>query len=121
MLHTQIQKPLQPRIPPRLELLDLRAGLDEVLHLHLLKLTGAEKEILRVDFVAKRLANLRDAKGNFLARGFHHVFEGTREPDLPRSPALVGQEIQHRNSGSGAYVLFASGSEERNFFIAGYL
>lgn len=48
---------------------------DEVLHLHLLEFAGAEDEVARGDFVAERLAGLRDAEGEFYAAGVHDVLE----------------------------------------------
>ena len=50
-------------------------GRHEVLHLHLLELTGAEHEVARRDLVAERLAHLRDAEGRLLARRLEHVLE----------------------------------------------
>ena len=44
-------------------------GRDEVLHLHLLELAGAEDEVLRGDLVAEGLADLGDAEGRLLAGG----------------------------------------------------
>ena len=46
----------------------------EVLDLHLLKLTRAEDVVARVDFVAERLADLRDAEGQLHAAGIEHIF-----------------------------------------------
>ena len=51
------------------------AGLDEELHLHLLELAGAEYEVAGSDLVAERLADLRDAEGEFGARRGEHVVE----------------------------------------------
>ena len=47
----------------------------EVLHLHLLELTGAEHEVAGRDLVAERLADLGDAEGRLLPRGLEHVLE----------------------------------------------
>ena len=38
------------------------SGLDEKLHLHLLKLAGSKDEVARRDFVAKAFTHLADAK-----------------------------------------------------------
>ena len=54
---------------------DRLVGPDEKLQFHLLEFAGAEGEIAGVDLVAKGLADLADAEGNFLARHFEHVFE----------------------------------------------
>ena len=47
----------------------------EELDLHLLELARAEREIPRRDFVAKALADLRDAERNPHARAVEHVLE----------------------------------------------
>ena len=49
--------------------------LDEKFQFHLLELARAEGEIARRDFVAERLADLRDAERDFLPRRFQHIFE----------------------------------------------
>ena len=51
------------------------AGLDEVLHLHLLELARAEDEVARGDLVAERLADLADAERRLLAGRAHDVGE----------------------------------------------
>ena len=48
---------------------------DEELQFHLFELAGAEGEVSRVDFVAERLADLRDAERNLLTRNFEDRFE----------------------------------------------
>jgi len=48
---------------------------DEILHLHLLKLARAEDEVARRDLVAERLANLRNAERQLHAAGVDHVLE----------------------------------------------
>ena len=52
----------------------------EELDLHLLEFTRAEGEIPRRDFVAKTLADLRDAEGNFYPRAVQDVFEIDENP-----------------------------------------
>ena len=47
----------------------------EELHLHLLKLAGAESEVAGRDLVAETLAHLGDAEGDFHARAIEHVLE----------------------------------------------
>ena len=47
----------------------------EELKFHLLELARAESEVARIDFIAKGLANLANAKGNFLPRNLEHIFE----------------------------------------------
>jgi hypothetical protein len=49
--------------------------MDEELDLHLFELAAAEREIPGCDFVAKGLALLRDAEGDFDARGVDDVPE----------------------------------------------
>src|SRR5207244_12703483 len=55
-------------------------GWHEVLELHLLELARAEDEVARGDLVAKRLADLRDPEGRFLARELEHVLEVDEDP-----------------------------------------
>src|SRR4029078_6498720 len=47
----------------------------KIFELHLLELAGAKREIARVDFITKRLADLRDSERQFLARYFEDVFK----------------------------------------------
>src|SRR5204863_2174772 len=68
---------------PVLEVLLVRARLDEELHLHLLELARAEDEVPRRDLVAERLADLRDAERHFLAARLLHV-EEVHEDSLRR-------------------------------------
>ena len=65
---------------PALEPLPILARLDEVLHLHLLELAGAEDEVPGRDLVAERLADLRDPERDLLARGAEHVLEVDVDP-----------------------------------------
>jgi len=66
----------QPRVPvpalfaPVLHPLGVLAGVDEKLHFHLLELARAEDEIARRDFVAERLADLRNPNGIFCREEF---------------------------------------------------
>jgi hypothetical protein len=62
---------VDPPLVPRLVL----AGLDEVLHLHLLELACAEDEVAGRDLVAERLADLGDAERRLAARRVHDVEE----------------------------------------------
>src|SRR5476651_1998297 len=55
--------------------LDDFVRLDEKFQFHLLEFARAEGEIARRDFVAKRLADLRDAERHFLPRRFQNIFE----------------------------------------------
>ena len=48
---------------------------DEILHLHLLKLAGAEDEVTRGDFVAERFTDLGDTEGQFHAAGIDDILE----------------------------------------------
>ena len=52
-----------------------RVRAHEELKLHLLKLTGPEEEVARVDLVAECLANLPDAKRYFVPTGNPHLVE----------------------------------------------
>ena len=62
---------LQPVVEPLL----VGARRDEVLHLHLLELAGAEDEVAGRDLVAEALAGLGDAERWLLACRRHHVEE----------------------------------------------
>ncbi len=68
--------------------LDGFVWLDEKLELHLLELARAEGEIAWGDFIAKRLADLANAEGHFLARGIDDVLE-LREDRLSRFRAEI--------------------------------
>jgi hypothetical protein len=95
--------------------------LDEVLHLHLLELTGAEDEVARSDLVAERLAGLRNAERELAAHRCldldkvhedplsglgtqpHHVFVALQGPD-------VGLEHQVEVARIGELVAAAVGT-----------
>ena len=55
------------------ELRGASSGRQKVLDFHLLELARAEGEVAGRDFVAKRLADLRDAKRQLFAPGSLHV------------------------------------------------
>src|SRR6266511_4369280 len=78
----------QPVLVPLL----VGAGLDEVLHLHLLELARTEDEVARRDLVAEALAHLGDAERRLLARRGHHVGE-VDEDSLCRLRAQVVQAL----------------------------
>ena len=67
--------PLQPFCNPGLVPVGVGAGLDEELQFHLLEFPAAEGEVARVNFVAKRLADLRDAERNLLPGHAEDVLE----------------------------------------------
>src|SRR5207247_908540 len=50
-------------------------GLDEIFHPHLLEFAIAKDEVSRDDLIAKRTADLRDAKRRLLAHRLLHVLE----------------------------------------------
>ena len=85
----ELEVPVHPLLEPVLEPLLGVGGRDEVLHLHLLELAGAEDEVLRRDLVAEGLADLGDAEGRLLARRAEHVGE-VGEHALGRLGAQVG-------------------------------
>src|SRR5471030_2863346 len=62
--------------------------LDEKFQFHLLELARAEGEIAGRDLVAERLADLRDAERDALARRFQNIFE-LRENRLRRFGAEI--------------------------------
>ncbi len=84
-------EPLHPLVLPVLEPLLVGARLDEELHLHLLELPGPEEEILRVDLVPERLADLGDAERGLLPRGGLHVQEVHVDP-----LGGLGPQVDHR-------------------------
>src|SRR4029453_18641990 len=67
--------PLPALLYPRLVPLLVGPGLDEVLHLHLLELAGAEDEVARRDLVTERLADLRDTERRLFPRRGLDVLE----------------------------------------------
>ena len=67
--HPQVHMPLHAGLFPLGEPVELRTGLDEELHLHLLELAHAEDELPGHDLVAESLADLRDAERNLHAAG----------------------------------------------------
>ena len=74
-LDAERREPVPALLPPVLEPCGLGAGRNEELHLHLLEFARAEQEVLRVELVAERLADLRDAEGRTHPRRLHHVLE----------------------------------------------
>ncbi len=90
-LDAEAHVPVEALLLPVLVPVRVLAGLDEELHFHLLELARAEEEVARRDLVAERLADLRDAERQLLARGVEHVREvhehalgglGTQEHDV---------------------------------------
>ena len=67
--HPQVHVPLHAGLFPLGEPVELRAGLDEELHLHLLELAHAENELPGHNFVTESLANLGDTERNLHAAG----------------------------------------------------
>ena len=76
----QIHVPLKPRLPPvGVPILGL-LGPAEILDLHLLELARTEREVARVDLVAKTLADLRDAERELDPPGVDDVLEIGENP-----------------------------------------
>ena len=73
--HAERVVPGEALLLPVLVLRDRVGGVAEVLHLHLLELEHAEREVPRRDLVAERLADLRDAERQPPARALQHVVE----------------------------------------------
>ncbi len=63
-LFLPILKPVHPLLRPA-----------EIFQLHLLELARSKREVARINFIPERLANLRNAEWQFLARNFKHIFE----------------------------------------------
>ena len=105
----QPEIPAVPLVQPVLEPVLGLGGRDEVLHLHLLELTGPEDEVLRGDLVAERLAHLGDPEGWPLARGLEHVGEvdehplGGLRPEVGHSTLVLdraGVGLEHQVEGA---------------------
>ncbi len=81
--------------PPIVEKPVVIAGFDEVLHFHLLELTGSKNKVLGYYFVAEGLAYLRDSKGNLHAVGLDYILVinvdalGGFGTQVDKSPAVV--------------------------------
>ena len=80
--------PFQAGFFPLLVPFLLGTGLNEELHLHLLKLPHAEDELAGNDLVPESLTDLRDTEGKLLARAFLYV-EEVNENTLGRFRAQV--------------------------------
>src|SRR6185312_13571359 len=74
-LHAEVEIPLESPLAPVVEPLRLGLRVDEELHLHLLELAHAIGEVAGANLVAKRLADLRDTKGQLPAHALLHVLE----------------------------------------------
>src|SRR5690606_5839190 len=79
--------PITTLTPELIPLLGLARAAEE-LDLHLLEFAAAEREVARIDFVAKRLADLRDAERHADARRVADVLE-VHEDALRRLRAQV--------------------------------
>src|SRR5579883_1762477 len=75
LLDAEVKVPLHALVAPVLEGVLVGAGLDKVLHLHLLELTRAEDEVAGRNLVAEGLADLRDAERDAAPTGLPHVLE----------------------------------------------
>ena len=85
--------PFQALGNPVFVLFGVGAGLDEEFEFHLFELARAESVVARVDFVAERFADLRDAERYFLARDGQDVGE-------LREDALRGFGAEPRDVGA---------------------
>ena len=75
LAHAQFCVPREAVLNPPLVNLLVRPRLHEVLDFHHLELARAEDEAARRNLVAERLADLRDAEGQPLARRVQHILE----------------------------------------------
>ena len=73
--NTQIDVPLVPAVSPVLVPLPRLIRVAEELHLHLLKLSGPEREVPRRDFIPEALTDLRDSEGNLDSARVDDVLE----------------------------------------------
>jgi hypothetical protein len=85
--------PVPALLKPVLEPLLVRARLDKVLELHLLKLAGAEDKVARCDLVPKALAYLRDPERDLYPARLQHVLEVDEHP-LRRLGPEVGDVLR---------------------------
>ncbi len=76
----EVDVPLEPLVAPVVKPPGRLVRRDEVLHLHLLELPGAEHEVAGGDLVAKGLADLGDPERRSLARRLQHVEEVDEVP-----------------------------------------
>src|SRR2546428_5883737 len=97
----KVLKPLIAGIDPFLVCRFVFARSHEVFHLHLLKLTRAKNEIAWSDFVAKRFADLRHAKGQLAPAGVQYV-EKIYEDAL----CGFGTKISKASEGDWSLVVF---------------
>src|SRR5436190_1202224 len=79
-LEPELEVPLLARLHPIVEPLVIGTGLTKELELHLLELARAKGKIARVDLVAKRFTNLRDAERHLDAGRVHHVGKVGKNP-----------------------------------------
>lgn len=95
VVHAEIEKPLMAEVLPIVEPFKVGAGLAEEFKLHLFKFADTEDEVAGSDLVAEALADLTDAKGQFLSRRALHVLEVDKD-------ALCGFGAQI-DGGSGVF------------------
>ena len=102
----RLDVPLRALFDPVLVQLFVLAGLDEVLHLHLLELAGAEDEVAGGDLVAEALAQLGDAERRLLAAAGHHVGEVEEDALGGLGPQVVqtGLVLDHAEVGLEHHV-----------------
>src|SRR3989338_5304301 len=83
---------------------------DKILYLHLLKFPGAEGDISRCYFVTERLANLGNAKRQFLPEDIHYIKEvdeyplGSLRPQIGQTAAIFNRalmSLKHQIKGPG--------------------
>ncbi len=89
----QVHVPVHPLLEPVLEPPDRLVGRDEVLHLHLLELAGAEDEVAGGDLVAKALADLGDPERRLLARELEVVPEVQEDALRGLGPQVDGRAL----------------------------
>ena len=97
---TEILVPLHPRSLPLLKPVNLRPGLHEELHLHLLKLAHTEDKLPRHDLIAERLTDLCDAEGDLHTTRLLDIEEIDKDPLRCLGP----QVDRHRIVRGGAHL-----------------
>ena len=85
----QVDIPVGALVDPVLVQLLVGAGLDEVLHLHLLELARAEDEVAGRDLVAEALAHLADTERGLASRRGLHVEEVDEDALRRLGPQVV--------------------------------
>src|SRR4030042_3145442 len=118
LLDTQFGIPLQPLLDQVIKPLLIGSGLNEVLHLHVLKFPGPEDEVAGGDFIAEGLAYLADAQRQLFTGSSDHVLKvnkyalGSLGPEIDnactflyRTHKGLEHQVEHARLGQPAPTL----------------